>query len=118
MTNEEEAIEQLNHMKVFIGYDAESPMVKEMQSALDIAIKALEQHPSDNNWKFYYDHGYAQAKRDLLCEDCISREETIEWLKKVTVTDGITFKTGFEQILYDIEQMPSVTPKAESEGEE
>ena len=47
----------------------------------------------------------------LTCEDCISREETIEWLKKVTVTDGITFKTGFEQILYDIEQMPSVTPK-------
>lgn len=45
------------------------------------------------------------------CEDCISRKETIEWLKKVTVTDGITFKTGFEQILYDIEQMPSVTPK-------
>lgn len=44
--------------------------------------------------------------------DCISRKDTIEWLKKVTVTDGITFKTGFEQILYDIEQMPSVTPKA------
>jgi hypothetical protein len=41
MTNAE-AIEQLKHMKVFIGYDAESPMVKEMQSALDLAIKALE----------------------------------------------------------------------------
>lgn len=60
--------------------------------ALDMAIKALEQQP---------------------CEDCISRKETIEWLKKVTVTEGISFKTGFEQILYDIEQMPSVTPKTE-----
>lgn len=38
----EEAIEQLKHMKLFIGYDAENPMVKEMQSALDLAIKALE----------------------------------------------------------------------------
>lgn len=41
MTNEE-AREQLKHMKVFIGYDAESPIVKKMQSALDMAIKALE----------------------------------------------------------------------------
>ena len=44
------------------------------------------------------------------CEDAISRKDTIEWLKKVTVTEGIEFKTGFEQILYDIEQMPSVIP--------
>ena len=42
-------------------------------------------------------------------EDCISRADTIKWLKKVTVTEGIEFKTGFEQIIYDIEQMPSVT---------
>jgi hypothetical protein len=42
--------------------------------ALKMAIKALEQ----KDWKFYYDHGYAQAKRDLqepktghweMCED-------------------------------------------------
>ena len=44
------------------------------------------------------------------CRDCISRKDTIEWLKKVTVTDGITFETGFKQILHDIEQMPSVEP--------
>ena len=62
----------------------------EQKEALDIAIKALEQQN---------------------CEDCISRKETIEWLKKVTVTDGIAFKTGFKQILYDIEQMPSVIPQ-------
>lgn len=45
------------------------------------------------------------------CEDAISRADTIEWLKKVTVTDGITFETGFKQILTDIQNMPSVTPK-------
>lgn len=38
-----EAIEQLKLMKVFIGYDAENPLVKKMQSALDMGIKALEQ---------------------------------------------------------------------------
>jgi len=43
MTKEEEAIEQLKLMKVFIGNDAENPLVKKMQSALDMGIKALEQ---------------------------------------------------------------------------
>ena len=61
-----------------------------INTALDMAIEALEQEP---------------------CDDCISRKDTIKWLKKVTVTDGITFKTGFKQILHDIEQMPPVTPK-------
>lgn len=45
------------------------------------------------------------------CEDTISRADTIEWLKRVTVTDGITFETGFKQILTDIQNMPPVTPK-------
>ena len=45
------------------------------------------------------------------CDDAISRQETIEWLKKVTKIDGITFETGFKQILHDIEQMPSVSTK-------
>ena len=44
------------------------------------------------------------------CEDAISRKELIEWLEKVTVTEGITFDTGFKQILTDIRQMPSVQP--------
>ena len=47
-----------------------------------------------------------------FCGDCISRKDTIEYLKQVTVTDGITFETGFKQILLDIENMPSVLPKA------
>ena len=51
------------------------------------------------------------TKNDLAV-DCISRKDTIEYLKQVTVTDGITFETGFKQILLDIENMPSVLPKA------
>lgn len=39
-------------------------------------------------------------------KDLISRSELIEYLKAVTVTDGITFETGFKQILTDIKQMP------------
>lgn len=46
--------------------------------------------------------------------DCISRKDTIDWLKKVTATDGITFETGFKQILTDIKNMPSVQPKAKT----
>lgn len=95
--------------------------------ALDMAIKALEQQPCEDWYDVPSDEmtleQARQAVKDLRkklsevlepeqqpCDDCISRKETIEWLKKVTVTDGITFKTGFEQILQDIEQMPSVTP--------
>ena len=47
-------------------------------------------------------------------DDCVSRKDTIAWLKKVTVTDGITFETGFKQIIRDIEQMPSVTPERQT----
>lgn len=60
MTNKE-VIEQLKLMKVFIGYDTENPLVKKMQSALDMAIKALEQQP---------------------CEDCISRAEALIAIEK------------------------------------
>jgi hypothetical protein len=45
------------------------------------------------------------------CEDAISRKDLIEFLEKVTVTDGITFETGFKQILTDIRNAPSVQPK-------
>ena len=42
LTNEE-AIEQLRLINAFIGYDKDSYVVKRMQAALDMAIKALEQ---------------------------------------------------------------------------
>ena len=40
--------------------------------------------------------------------DLISRSALIEYLKKVTVTEGITFETGFKQILTDIKNQPTV----------
>lgn len=40
----------------------------------------------------------------------IDADELIEFLKKVTITDGITFETGFKQILTDIKNQPTVEP--------
>lgn len=39
--------------------------------------------------------------------DLISRSELIDFLKAVTVTDGITFETGFKQIITDINNQPT-----------
>lgn len=39
--------------------------------------------------------------------DLISRSELIEFLKAVIVTDGITFETGFKQIITDIKNQPT-----------
>ena len=39
--------------------------------------------------------------------DLISRSALIEYLEKVTVTEGITFDTGFKQILTDIRNAPT-----------
>jgi hypothetical protein len=86
MTNAE-AREQLKHMKVFIGYDAESPMVKKMQLALDTAIKALEQEP---------------------CEDAVSREAVVEYIK--TSDAELGHDSENELVVKDILNMPPVTP--------
>lgn len=53
----EEAVEKLNALKQFIGYDKDSEIVKATQKSLDMAIEALEQEP---------------------CKDCISRQAVIE----------------------------------------
>lgn len=41
----EDAVERLNAIKQFIGYDKDSEIVKATQKSLDMAIKALEQEP-------------------------------------------------------------------------
>lgn len=48
--------------------------------------------------------------------ELIDKQVTIDWLKKVTVTEGITFEAGFKQIIYDIEQMPCVEVRHEKEN--
>jgi len=59
MTNEE--------AQIIIGnipvYGDECYSIAEYQEAKTMAIQALSD--SLKEWKFYYDHGYAQAKRDL-----------------------------------------------------
>ncbi len=79
------------------------------------AINLLEQQPCED-WKFYYNHGYAQAKRDLLCEDCISREETLKAFAEkcggecgCCVYNGSGYDTAENCKL--IKSMPSVTPQ-------
>lgn len=41
----------------------------------------------------------------------IDADELIEYLEKVTVTEGITFETGFKQILTDIRNQTTVEAK-------
>lgn len=41
----EDAVERLNALKQFIGYDKDSEIVKATQKSLDMAVKALEQEP-------------------------------------------------------------------------
>jgi len=43
----EDAVERLNALKQFIGYDKDSEIVKATQKSLDMAIKALK-HPEKN----------------------------------------------------------------------
>jgi hypothetical protein len=67
-----------------------------------------ELKPSED-WKFYYNHGYAQAKRDLLCDDCISREAVMKCFKKWQPYMA-TRLLDYEQ---ELKELPSVTPKTE-----
>lgn len=83
--------------------------------------KALEQ----KDWKFYYDHGYAQAKRDLQepCDDAISRAGAIKALEYdifIEADDGLdNYRTVIEDLVNaidntqkaQIEALPSVTPQ-------
>ena len=84
----ENEIADLHNCLDIAEYDKER--LREEVTALEEKLKALSEEP---------------------CDDTISRADTIEWLKRVTVTDGITFETGFKQILTDIQNMPSATPK-------
>lgn len=74
-----------------------------------IRATVLEQQPRDNNWKFYYDHGYAQAKRDLLCEDCISRKAIINTI--FYNSDNNCDVVLCTDLMDRIKDLPSVTPQ-------
>ena len=91
--NNEEAIKVLTELREYgdkfanIGFDR--------KEALDLAIKALEQQPND---------------------DCISREAvkemlTAEWTKYMPMESDVNLSF----VLGKISELPSVTPKVESE---
>ena len=103
--------------------------VKDYKDALQTAIKALEQQPYDNNWRFYYDHGYAQAKRDLSCEDCISRQAVLNKLNRLIEVERLqgTDEMGYgrerisayESMIFEINSKylyPSVNPQEPCEN--
>ena len=83
-----ECNEQLRLMKAFIGYDKDSYVVKRMQTALDMAIQALEQQPS--------------------CEDAVSRQALID---KATSWDAHFTDSEKAVSLTDIMSLPSVQPQ-------
>ena len=103
MTNEEK-IDQIRNFIALDGY--KFILSVELKESLFAAIKALEQtelNPSYNG-----------VKTELKpCEDCISRKEALRHRHIIYDDDGV----GYSVVRVDeIEQLPSVTPKAESEG--
>ena len=112
----DEAIKWLNIEASYIEEDVGNG--KEILDAYDMAIKALEQEPCFG-WRFYYDHGYAQAKRDLLSEvseDCISREALLAKIDEERKYLLTLKMDGAEHIVVHharriIEDIPPVTPQ-------
>ena len=78
MTNEEEAIKNLKKLKSFHNGS--------YGTAIDLAIKALEQQP---------------------CEDCISRQAVIRLVEQYPTIIG----NRCSGLIADIKHLPSVTPK-------
>lgn len=103
----EEAIELIHDIQT----DAVYSILPEEKEALDMAISAL----SEKEWKFYYDHGYAQAKRDLSENKGRTYGEVInfylnslvETYKRMgyTITEiSITEKNSLSPTIYEFEE--------------
>ncbi len=88
MTNEE-AVKEL---KALLNMCDPSPLTKELEDALKMAIKALEQQS---------------------CEDAVSRTEAIDKLTKFynMVLDDNGTKLNIRDIVGTLERLPSVTPQ-------
>ena len=109
-------------------------------TAIDMAIKALEQQTSEEyNYKALWNMvkkerdiaigqlhelGYEFGEKIRSSNDCISREAVIDiidfedkWLFDANGHNANT-KIAFSGLKSRVKALPSVTPKAESEGEE
>ena len=74
----EEAVERLNAIKQFIGYDKDSEIVKATQKSLDMAIKALETIPK---YKDAYNKGYEAGVKATNIDCGVVWEERIDAIK-------------------------------------
>ena len=61
-SDRKDAVERLNAIKQFIGYDKDSEIVKATQKSLDMAIKALEQEPILDKVRAEIETKYGQCK--------------------------------------------------------
>ena len=84
----EEAIKRL---KVLTDYEYDEDL-----EALNMAIEALEQQP---------------------CEDCISRQAVHEMLENIPINKSDKWFNWLQKACLRLAELPSVTPKAESEEE-
>lgn len=111
MTREErkKAIEVLGDMKVKIDIPKAAKTQNDRNWALDVAIKALENH--DTFMKYSYSMGKHDALSQEPCDDAISREAVIAIIDKVS--DSAWDVNDFA---YDVKeyicQLPSVTHKS------
>lgn len=84
-------------------------LVKHDREALEMAIQALSQEPTDT-WSIkdvadaFERHGL--MKEQEPCDDAVSREAVIEWLENATYED-ISYAVGTE-----LSFLPSVTQKS------
>ena len=102
----EESIKMLQSMKY------EDDVECSENIALDMAIKALEQQPCDNDCEHceWVTCPKDEALEQQPCEDCVSREAVLKILndnyRKWFITDK-----GFIECVGDIKDLPSVTPQ-------
>lgn len=93
-----DAVHKLNFNKITIG---------EYEEMIEPLKREINQQPCED-WKFYFNHGYAQAKKDLFCEDCISRQAVLDKKNLVELDDGQSFYCINPK---EVKTLPSVTPQ-------
>ena len=93
----EDAVERLNALKQFIGYDKDSEIVKATQKSLDMAIKALE-HPEKN------------VIAVVPCGDAISRQAVLDLMMHIW-GENFSGDSAMQESIDAIRALPSVTPQ-------
>lgn len=79
----------------------------EVYSALEMAIRILENH--DTFMKYAYSYGKAEALSQEPCTDAVSRQAVLE--KQYRIDDSATLSTRDVVNVDDIEELPSVNPQ-------